>query len=40
MNREGFSIFKLEKSYLIQIVNKDELDTKVTKKTTLIIIRI
>ena len=29
MNREEFSIRKLEKSYLIQIVSENELDTKI-----------
>ena len=37
MNREEFSTHKLEKSYLIQIVNEDELDTKIIKKTTFMI---
>ena len=40
MDREGFSTRKLEKSYLIQVVSGDELDTKITKKTTLMIMTI
>ena len=37
MNREEFSTRKLEKSYLIQVVSGDELDTKITKKITFMI---
>ena len=40
VNREGFSTRKLEKSYLIQVVSGDELDTKITKKTALMIMTI
>ena len=40
MNREEFSTRKFEKSYLIQVVNEDELDTKITKKTAFMIMTI
>ena len=40
VNREEFNIRKLEKSCLIQVVNEDELDTKITKKTAFMIITI
>ena len=40
MNREGFNTRKLEKNYLIQVVSGDELDTKITKETALMIMTI
>ena len=38
VNRKRFSTRKFKKSYLIQIVSGDELDTKIMKKTIFIII--
>ena len=40
MNCEEFSTRKLEKNYLIQFVNENELDTKVTKEMILMIMTI
>ena len=37
INCERFNIRKLEKDYLIQVVNKDELDMKIMKETALMI---
>ena len=40
MNCEEFSTRKLKKSYLIQVVSEDELDTKIIKKIIFMIMTI